>query len=179
MAAAVVALEEVAREPDTAPGAWLAIAVLARPDYVELPAPRLKVLYSSSFLAGIPDAESGGPLVSRYLPEARLRLPWPLPGVNLTLITDFEPGTYRILALGTVFDQGTIEGTSYVPADAIPLLSPALRARVTDTRLMDLILLREGEPPVSGTDSLLLVPAAEVIARRVQAVATQFRKSVE
>jgi hypothetical protein len=44
---------------------------------------------------------------------------------------------------------------------------------------MDLILLREGEPPVSGTDSLLLVPAAEVIARRVQAVATQFRKSVE
>jgi Tfp pilus assembly protein PilF len=179
MAAAVAALEEVARDPDTAPGAWLAIAVLARPDYVELPAPRLKVLYSSSFLAGIPDAESGGPLVSQYLPEARLRLPWPLPGVNLTLITDFEPGTYRILVLGTVFEQGTIEGTSYVPADAIPLLSSALRARVTDTRLMDLILLREGEPAVSGTDSLLLVSAAEVLARRVQAVATRFRTSVE
>ena len=180
-AAVVEALEDAARDPDTAPGAWIAIRILAHGSApFELPSARLRVWYASSLVAGDEDRESGGVLATRYISEARLRLPWLLPGVNLSEITDYEPGRYEILVLNTVFEEGTVPGgASYVPSDAIPLLSSALQAKVTGTTRQDLVLLGEDAEPVTGTDRLLLVPAPEVIARRLQIVANLFRTSVQ
>ena len=122
------------------------------------------------------DPVADSPLLARYIPEARLRLPWTLPGVVARDNAGLEPDGYRVRVLGTTFEGSNVPADAgYVPADAVPLLSEAAQARVTDRRLLGLVALRGAEELATGLDGLLVMPAAEVVGRRVAAVATVFR----
>jgi len=180
-AAVIAALEEAAADSESAPGAWVAIrALIASAEQPELPDHSLQVLLPSSWFTGMDDPVAEDPLMVRYLPEARLRLPWSLPGVSVGDDASLEPDGYKILVLGTTFERGKVAvNACYVPTNAVPLLSPATQARLTDTRLMDLLLLSKGGEPTTGLDSLLLMSAAEVVARRTEAVATVFRSALQ
>jgi len=179
-AAVAAALERAASDPDTAAGAWVAAGGLALPGQLELPASGIEVHLPPSWFEGMEDSVAEDPLLARYIPEARSRLPWTLPGVMARDDARLEPDGYRILILGTIFEQGNLPvNADYVCPDAVPLLSEAMQARVTDRRFMDLVILRDAEEPAAGLDSLLLMPAAEVIGRRIEAVAMVFRKALE
>ena len=110
-AAVIAALTEAASDPDTAPGAWVAIGVLAAAqDHPELPDNSLEVELPPSWFTGMEDPVVDSPLLARYIPEARLRLPWTLPGVVARDNAGLEPDGYRVRVLGTTFEGSNVPG---------------------------------------------------------------------
>jgi WD40 repeat protein/tetratricopeptide (TPR) repeat protein len=176
VAALTSVLADVAADLDYAPGAAVAFRALTAPSgQPDLPTVALEVCLSPSWFAGMKNPATDSPLMVRYLPGTRLWLRGTLPTTNVLIDSRLEPGDYQILVLGTVFDEGTMPTDAvYVPVEAIPLLSASMRDRVTDQRLAGLAVLSGGDQPVAGLDGLLVMPAAEIIARRVQAVASAF-----
>ena len=182
MAAVTRALNEAASDVDAAPGAMVAIRVLkAPPGELRLPGQALEVHAPPSWFAGAADPVKDVPLLGRYIPEARLRLPWMLPGVQGRDDPTLEPAGYRILVLDELAEQGQLPAQAdFVDADAVSLLSPAAQGRVTEQRAMDMIAVqRPGEGEPAGMDALLLVPAAEFVALRIQTVATVFKSALQ
>ena len=168
-------------DPDTAPGALVAVAMLsALPERTDLPAQGIEINLPPSWFSGMSDAVTESPLFARYIPEVRLRLPWTLPGVAARDDERLDPDGYRILILGGNAEEGTISlDAEYVPRDAVPLLSPAQQERLTEHDLGGMIMLRPAEQPASGLDALLIVPAAEMVARRIQAMAEIFQLALK
>jgi tetratricopeptide (TPR) repeat protein len=182
IAAVTAALREAGSDADTWPGAMVAIEALeALPGELRLPEHGLGVHLPPSWFAGAADPVNDVPLLARYIPEARLRLPWTLPGVQAADDANLEPDGYRIFVLGQLAEQGQLPPqVDYVVSDTVPLLSPAAQARVTEQRAGDIIAVRRpGEGDLAGLDALLLVPAAEVIALRIEAVATVFSSALK
>lgn len=180
IAAVIAVLEDAARDSDAAPGAMIAAQLLAAlPTKLDLPADALEVELPTRWYAGMEDPLTEDPLLARYLPEARLRLPWTLPGVRARDDSSLEPDGYRILVLGMPAEEGNLPlNAEFVPADAVPLLSASEQARLTGRHFMKLAVLRRGES-ATGIDALLLEPAAEVVSRRIEAVATVFRRALD
>ncbi|MBV9383836.1 MAG: hypothetical protein JOY82_28305 [Streptosporangiaceae bacterium] len=182
IAAVLAALGEAGSDADTEPGSMIAARVLrALPGKLELPEHPLAVHLPPSWFAGAKDPVNDVPLLARYIPEARLRLPWTLPGVQAYDDESLEPDGYRIFVLGELAEQGHVPPRcDYVHPAAVPLLSAAAQARATEERVMELVAVRcPGGPDLSGLDVLLLMPAAEVIARRIEVVATIFSASLQ
>ena len=176
----IAALEEVASDPQIAPEAIAVIRMLAAPSgKLDVPANALQVYLPPSWFAGMKNPEVESPLVARYLREMRLRMPWKLPGIGIRDDRDLEPDRYRILVLGTIFEEGSVPvDAGYVPEDALPLLSAAAQERVTADQRLGLTVLHGTKEAAAGLDDLLVMPATEVVARRLAAIATAFHSAI-
>ena len=179
VAALIEALVKCTADADTVIGAAIVGQVLeALPERVGLPTIGLELHLSPSWFAGVPDPNRH-PLLTRYLPELRLRQPWHLPRISLQIAPDLDPGGYRIFVLGMPADVGSVPGDAdYASADVVPLLSAAAQARLTG-EWMDMVMLRGTEGPATGLDSLLLMTPAEVLAFCLERLVTAFRKVLE
>ncbi len=173
------ALVACAADPDTALGAVIISGVLdALPGQAELPAAGFEVRLSPSWFAGLTDPNDH-PLLTRYLPELRLRQPWRLPRISLQLDPGLEPGGYQIVVLGLPTGSNTVPlDADYVDPEAAPLLSAAAQARVTGL-WTELLMLRSTGEPATGLDSLLLIAPAEILTIRLEQIATGYRKTIE
>lgn len=181
IAAVIAALGDAGSDADTEPGARAAIRVLqALPGQLQLPENGLEVHLPPSWFAGAKDPVNDFPLLARYIPEARLRLPWTLPGIQARDDVSLEPDGYRILILGEFAEQGNVPPQNdYVIADAVPLLSAAAQARVTQQRVLDTVAVQHPDEPATGLDVLLLMPATELVGLRIEAVATVFSTALQ
>ena len=175
------ALNEAALDPDAAPGAMVAVKLLdGLPEQTELPANGIEVHLPKSWFAGMKDPVVDDPLLARYIPEARLRLSWTLPGVQARDDARLEPDGYRIIVLGSAAEEGNVQPESdYAQAAAVPLLSATVQDRVRDQHLADLVALDRAGEPLAGLDAWLTMSAAEVVGHRIEACAAVFSQALK